>query len=510
MPTFSSHKLNSLTRSFLKCSHFSNTASSISLALLFSATLATTVTATLMSHSAHAANSSIESDNIKVTLQQPKWQFLLENQPLKQTQARIKPNERSFAEKIQPLLAKQDYSAVIKAFTERDIQEDVNADPSNNSAALWQLRGQVQLMQKDYDGAEKSLLQALTEFPNLALAHRSLSMVYMVKKSYKKAQVHLKKSIEFGVEDAQVLGQLSFVNLQLGQAASAISGYQRALFLAPTDKQWQQGLLYALLNSHAFDQAQALLEEMLQSDLENSELWLQRGQLALKQNRLPQAITSLEMALMLGNNDVENLASTAKLHIQAGSPDRAVEIIATHLPSFFGQGKASSTTSTKVDIATVDDISAWLASQQRWQQLTTLLNAVDQYASKQSLPDNYQAKFDVYHAQMDIANNKITNAQKRLKHALDYNPTHGEALLSLAALLKSQDRDEQALQYYIRAQALTDYKERALLGHAQLEIDRQAYEQAIKLLRQVVQMNPERRDVLANIKSLKNIVRNQS
>lgn len=507
---------NLLKNSTVKCKSFTHTVSSISLALLFTTTLSTV----LLSHAANAATSSINSDNIKVSLQQPKWQFLLQNKPLEQTQARISSNERSFAKTIQPLLEKQEYAAIMQAFAKRDIAEDISSDPSKSSAALWQLRGQIELMQKDYDGAEKSLQQALTEFPNLAIAHRSLSMVYMVKQSYKQAQLHLKKSIEFGVEDAQVLGQLAFVNLQLGQAVSAISGYQQALFLEPEDKQWQQGLLYALLNSHAFDQAQALLEEMLNNDMNNAELWLQRGQLALKKQRLPQAISSLEMALMLGNNDVENLATAAKLHIQAGSPDRAVEILVDYLPIFFGQEKASRTASSatnsntqkkaKLDIETVDNISAWLASQQRWQQLTVLLNAVDKYTTKKSIPDSYQAKFDVYYAQMDIANNHLTNAQKRLKHALSYDPTHGEALLSLAGLLKSQNRDEQAIQYFVRAQALSNYKERALLGYAQLEIDRQEYQAAIKLLHQVVQMNPERRDVLVNIKSLRNIVRNQT
>ncbi|TYK64987.1 tetratricopeptide repeat protein [Colwellia echini] len=498
-------------------------------------TLALLIASSCISTNVLASNSTTEqhknantefNTNIKVVLQQPQWQFLLQNQPLEQTEARIAPNESGFAKRIQPLLDKQDYNTVMQAFAERDLKQD--------SAALCQLRGQIQLILKDYQGAEQSLQQALTLSPSLALAHRSLSMVYMVNKSYKKAQYHLQQSIQLGAEDAQVLGQLAFVNLQLGQAASAVSGYQRALFLAPEDKQWQQGLLYALLNSHAFDQAQALLEEMLQNDMNNSELWLHRGQLALKQNRLAQAITSLEIALILGNNDVENLATAAKLHIQAGSPNRAVEILVDNLPIFFGQISAQNTakTSTKVtskatskstatsqtvklDIDTVDQISAWLASQQNWNTLALLLDAVDkstqvsqQNQNARPLPAKYQARFDVYHAQMDIANNNLSSAQKRLTSALNSDPTHGEALLSLATLLNSQNRDEQALQYFIRAQALTNYKERALLGHAQLEIDRQNYAQAITLLQQVMQINPARHDVLANIKTLKSIEQN--
>jgi len=132
---------------------------------------------------------------IQVTLKEPSWQFILANQPLVSKEAQIAAQERSFAKTIQPLLAVQNYQAVIQAFTERD--------SSNDSAALCQLRGQVQLMVKQYDEAEQSLLQAVKLHPNLALAHRSLSMVYMVKKSYKQAKFHLIKSIELGVADAQ-------------------------------------------------------------------------------------------------------------------------------------------------------------------------------------------------------------------------------------------------------------------------------------------------------------------
>lgn len=435
---------------------------------------------------------------LNIKLAAPQWEFLLNNQPLMQKEVKIAPHERSFSKKIQPLLAAQNYQAVIKAFSQRSLS---NGSLTNDSAALCQLRGQVQLLLKQYDKAEQSLQQALNLVPNLALAHRSMSMVYMVKKLYKKAQYHLKRTIELGVGDAQVFGQLAYVNLQLGQAASAIAGYQYALFLEPESEQWRQGLLYALLNSHAFDQAQALLEEMLADNMNNNLLWLQRGQLALKQNRLIQAISSLEMALQLGEKGIENLTTTVQLHIQAGSPRRAVKILKENMSLFLDNKMENS-------IAAVDQISAWLVYQQDWQQLKILLSAVDD--NRAELAGNMQAKFDVYHAQLAIAENKFGLAKKRLKQALNNDPSHGEALLSLATLLWQQTRNESALIYYVRAQALSGYQERALLGQAQVAIDKKKYQQALHLLRQVIQFNPRRSDVIANIQSLENLVRNQT
>lgn len=429
---------------------------------------------------------------LHIKLAEPTWEFILNNQPLAQQEAQIAPSERIFSKRIQPLLAAHNYQAVMIEFSQRELTDD--------SAALCQLRGQVQLLLKQYEQAEHSLQQALTLVPNLALAHRSLSMVYMVNKSYKKAQTHLKRTIELGVADAQIFGQLAYINLQLAQGASAVAGYQYALFLEPDNKQWRQGLLYALLNSQAYDQAQALLEEMLPDNMNSQALWLQRGQLALKQNRLTQAISSLEMALLLGEDDVENLTTTVQLHIKAGSPKRAVQILVENMPIFLAK-------TTDKSIVAVEQISAWLVYQQDWQQLQLLLSAVDKNIA--TLATTTQANFDVYHAQLAIAKHNNQGALARLRQALSKDPSHGEALLSLASLLWQQTRNESALIYYVRAQALSGFKERALLGQAQLEIDRKQYSPALALLRQVIQFNPNRNDVVANIQSLENIVRNQ-
>lgn len=427
---------------------------------------------------------------IEVALTEPQWKFLLENQPLAETEARLESSESNFAEEIQPLLAAQNHTAVMQAFENRSIDDD--------SAALRLLRGQILLNLRRYDDAEQALNAALQLMPNLALAHRSLSMVHMLEKRYQKASDHLRKAIELGVADAQVYGQLAYVNLQLGQAASAVAGYQYALFLEPDNGQWRQGLLYAFISSQAFDQAQALLEEMLRIDSENADLWLQRGQIALKQERPVQALSSLEMALQLGEKSVENLSTTAQLHIQSGSPQRAVALLANNIREFTGN-------QSNIDV--VDQISSWLAFQQDWDELDKLLGALAQ--SKAKSPPHYQSRFDVYRAQLSLSKGEKKQARSRLEQAIKSDPTNGEALLTLATLLRDQNINERALLYYVRAEALPLHKERALLGRAQLEIDRQNFAEALRLLRVVVQSNPARSDVLTNIQSLENLVRNQ-
>ncbi len=426
---------------------------------------------------------------INIKLQEPRWEFLLNNQYASKTDAQLSSNESTFARKIQPLLAEQKHAEVLQAFAERSLE--------NDSAALQLLRGQVLLNMRKIKEAETALKAALKSVPDLALAHRSLSLVYMLDKRYQPARQHLTRSIELGVADAQVYGQLAFVNLQLDKAASAVAGYQYALLLDPDNTQWHQGLLYALIKAQAFDQAQALLEEALQSDPDNPDLWLQRGQIALKQERSLQALSSLEVALGLGENSAENIATAAQLHIQNGSPKRAVVLLADNIQQLI-QGSQN-----KIEV--VEQICGWLAYQQDWHQLNKILRSLKQ--KKVRLPAITQSRFDVYDAQIALSKGELKRAHKQLKKAIAADPTNGEALLSLAKILRKQEQADRALLFYVRAAALPLFKERALLNHAQLEIDRKNYTEALRVLRLVVQANPARTDVQANIQSLENLGR---
>ncbi|MEO9944668.1 hypothetical protein [Paraglaciecola sp.] len=446
-----------------------------------------------------------DTADITVNLAAPKWEFLLKNIASGETQAQLDSSESSFAKELQPLLATQDHKAIEQAFSERDIEQD--------SAALRQLRGQVLISLKQYSEAEVALKSALQLMPDLALAHRSLSMVYMVNKDYLKARTHLKKSIELGVADAQVYGQLAFVNLQLKQGASAIAGYQYALFLEPDNLQWKQGLLYALINAQAFSQAQALLEGMLMSSPDNAELWLQRGQLALKQGQSLQALSSLESALLLNDDanithDLNNIVTLAQLHIQSGSAQRAVELLDNNLSLFLSKKSNQKDNNTHFEVEPIDQICQWLVFNQRWQPLEQLLTALAPYRKHTS--SYFLSRFDVYRSKLALLKGDSMKAEKSLMSSVNADPTNGEALLTLAKLMHSKKRSAQAVQYYARAQGLAAFKERALLGQAQLEIDRQKYSDALRLLRKVIQLNPARQDVLANIQSLNNLVRNES
>ena len=87
--------------------------------------------------------------------------------------------------------------------------------------------------------------------------------------------------------------------------------------------------------------------------------------------------------------------------------------------------------------------------------------------------------------------------------------TTAEALLALAQWHETQGNTDLASLNYSRAATIKAVQIPALQAQAQLEINRQQYQSALRLLQQVLQAAPERQDIADNIRSLQQLVRQQ-
>ena len=268
--------------------------------------------------------------------------------------------------------------------------------------------------------------------------------------------------------------------------------------LQPDNSQWQQGLIYALTQAQAYQQAQALIEQMLERTPNDRSLWLLRSQVALQQQRNSDALSSLEVALRLGDTQVNNYTIAAQLHLQHGSTERAVTLLSQSIQQLNKSNRDAL-------LPNIEQTAAWLANQQRWSELNTLLKALEYHT--QTIPAATASRLAVYRAQYALHHQQQSQALKWLNGAIAQDPSNGEALIGLAQLHSDNKSYEKATLYFVRAATFEEVRERALLGHAQLEIDREQYPQALSLLRKAFKHNPERRDIAGNIRALEKLVR---
>lgn len=466
----------------------------IKLPKLLTRTLYTTVMCSLPLLGITNAYASQVSAPLKVTLSpsDPTWQLAINNKLLGPTEVLIEPTERGFARQVQPLLQEGKYQEVAALFKSRDINSD--------STALNLLRAQVLLTLKEFNSAEAAYLACLKSTPDLVKAHQGLSLLYMQQANYPKAQTHLVHSIELGQADAQSYAQLAYIHVQHSQPWSAVAAYRQALMLEPETAQYQQGLLFALIESGDLSQANALLKELLNKTPDNAELWLQRAQIALQLEHNKQALSAIEVALKLNPKDTSNQLLAAQLHLSEGSSKRAVSLLK--------QGLKHATKAQQTDVInTTMQTLGWLVSQQQWDLAKELIRSAKRLTKR--LPSEEQAQFSVYSAQLAMQQGNSKRAVKSLNNALKINPNLGDALLSLASIYRDKNQLTQAKLMYVRAQALPKYQLSAWLGLSQIAIDSKNYPEALKHLKKAYQANPQRQDLITNIRALENIVRQE-
>lgn len=429
---------------------------------------------------------STSAQAIEVKLAPPTFTFNLTNELPQTSSTKLAPDEFDLSVAIKPLLDTKQYSKVIELLK--------NNSNTERSTGLLLITGQVYLAAKQPDNAEKALLAVLEKTPSLLRAHRTLAALYLQKKQLKKAQHHLTKAIENGVQDPQFFGQLAYINLEQSSPWSAIAGYQQALLLDPNNNQWKHGLLYALQRAGNNQAALNMVDELINETPNDKRLWLQRAQITLASNEKSKALTSMEMALRHGEKASSNLLTTAQLHLSAGSMTRATDLliaISARNPQAFTQ---------------VNSAINWLISEGEIMQANRILRSIKGVAK---LPKPQQSQ---YYAALGSAQekNNIERAVKHFKKSLDLNPNQASVLIKLAQYYQSKQQFSRAQLYYQRAQVFPNFIKPALAGLAQIALEQAYYDKALAYLEKLKPLSSNKVNIDKNIDVLKRLKAQES
>lgn len=427
-----------------------------------------------------------QTQTVDVQLTQQFWTFELVSNPLFTGKVKLKPEERSLSRKLKPLLANKEYKAAL------NLLKNINNDLA--SAALLQLKGQVGLQLNQFDLAKKSFELAVNKENGLLSSYRGLAIINLKEKNNEEALINLQKVVALGGQDAEVFSQLAYLHLQLKSPWSAVAGYRQALLLKPNNKAWQQGLLYSLIASHSYNEATALLSELLNKQPENGDLWLHHAQLSLQQMNQQDALSSIEVALRLGNKQARNYLLAAQLHLKEGSAKRAVSLF---------------TQTLKLDKAYIKEVtqaSAYLIQNEQFELLKPLLAMLVKSSSNYS--DKVQS--DILVLQAQSTNNKQSEKMiTLLSQAVNKNPNNGLALIELAQAYYTKKQLTKANMYFVRAATHPRFVEQSLIAQSQIAIDQYDYQTAVVHLRKAFKRNPSRHELRRNIRQLENLISKQ-
>ena len=396
----------------------------------------------------------------------------------------IAPEEFELAERFKTLLDEENTEAVI---TELNNMFDLEMSP-----AMLHLKAQVYFDVGELKRAENTFKLVLLRKPQMIRAHSDIGTLYLSQERFKEAQHHFAKAISYGEKSPTVYGQLGYLNLRLNNAHSAIMAYQNALMLEPDNKQWQQGLLSAYSQAKIFDAALSLGEELIKVASQNHSLWLTLAYLYIQKGDDVQALSSMEMAYLLGDREAKNLLASAQLHIKLNSYDRAIALLDNYVddPSY--------------NKGLVDQVILYLVQNKRWTDAERLLAVYDPLFDSFNSSD----KSAYYNQAAIIAKGKknLNQSGELFKKALDADPTNEHALIEAAQYYHELKDYNQAEILYTRAEAIPNTTKQAILGKAQIYIDIKDYEAALGLLRLAYRNYPELIELKDNIAALEEII----
>ncbi len=428
------------------------------------------------------------AEDLDVKLPEPKWALGAIGPVLGQREAPLQPSR--LALELTPLIKAEKYREAV-ALVEKRVSLSGPNPFRELDPALLLLIGQIYMRVDAYDKADTYLEGALRKLPDFVRAHQALGVAYIFQKRYKEALAQISEAVALGGANAELLGYLGYLDHELGNDWGAGAAYEQALMLDGGNAAWQQGLLFSLVSTHRYDSALSFIDHLLENDFGDKDLWLYRAKAALGAKDDAEALTSLEVAIELGESDKDNLHACALLHLQLGSTARAVEL----LKKSYAQG---------LDFRYLDETLAWLIREQRWDYAAQLVAAVAPKASELGPVD--KSAFLSRRAALAVHDGKTSTAIGLLEQAVKIDPANSTALLELATLYAQQHEYVRAELYYERAGAFDDVKEQALLGHAQMAIDRADYAAALDLLRAASKADPNRGDLRRNIEILESLV----
>ena len=408
------------------------------------------------------------------------------NQLFLNREAKISIQEYPIAEQLKLLLKTTEYLSALKLLSEYE---------DKKSPSLLLVEGQLFMQTEQWQQAELRFKQALLDMPDLLRGHLALATLFHKQEDYHKAQNALSKAISLGATDANQYALLGYFHMQNNDPHSAVAAYQYALMLDADNDDIRKGLLFALINSHQINAARNLLAGMLAREPENSQLWLQRTNLAMQASDEHLALSSIEAALRLGEQKPSTKLLAMQLHLKQKSYARAMVLSVELLHD------------KKLSFTDTDKLLAWLVHENQWSYIQQILDNTTALAASASFSE--KSRLLHYQGRLALTENDLAKAEKIWKKAIQIDAGNGDTLLALATLSMDKNRYAQAELYYQRAETLEDVKLSAMLGRSQLYIEQLDYSSALTLLQQTLSAYPHRHDLQKNIRILTNLVNSQ-
>jgi Flp pilus assembly protein TadD len=372
----------------------------------------------------------------------------------------ITSEEKALFEKIVPLLTDNPQAAIAQ------LSAAATAKPS---AAISFTLGNLALQTGDTKAARTHYEAAIQGFPNFLRAYKNLGIVHVQDGRYDEAVTMLVKTLQLGGQSEDVYGLLGYSYLNLGDSVSALRAYEFALFLAPTSRDWRMGKIQCLSNLRRWDDAIAMIDGMLATNPQQTELLMLQANAFVAKNEPENAAATLEILLASGRDNVNARLLLGDIYLNFQQPDLALQHYrAAGADATLGADRALR-------------IARRLVTAGSWPQVDVFVTVIRANPQVSLTPAQSVDLLNI-EAQADLAQNRNESAADKLAQVVALDPLNGRALLLLANYHWQRGEVERAEIHFERAVKVEAVAQDALVQHARMLVANRNYRQAVDLL----------------------------
>ncbi|HAD21371.1 MAG TPA: hypothetical protein DCF87_04560 [Opitutae bacterium] len=392
-----------------------------------------------------------------------------------------------FRSEVEPRISKSE-SFILReviAKSENNLEEAIvyleEKIENDSSAALDFALGTMYYQANRMSRSAQAYVQAIEKFPSFLRAHKNLGLVNVSLENLESATRHLAKAISLGENDGSTFIALGYCHLSLDRLVSAENAYRMGLLLFPGSKDGLNGLINCLDQAGRYVEVLNLLDELLESDPQNSRYLQARASALGSLGREKEAAVTLDLLRRMGALKTQELVILGDLYHNLNLYDLSLDAYQEALAR-----------TNKLSLSQYIRIAQTLIQRSSYQEGFAYLEKIEKEFGEGRSKDERKL-INLLKAEVLQATGKNQQATELLREVVNQHPLEGRALIQLGQLAWKSGDHEYAIIQFQRAAKIDEFENGALIEHARLLVHLRKYQQAANLLERALVIKQEKR-----------------
>jgi tetratricopeptide (TPR) repeat protein len=392
-----------------------------------------------------------------------------------------------FRSEVEPRISKSE-SFILReviAKSENNLEEAIvyleEKIENDSSAALDFALGTMYYQSNRMSRSAQAYGRAIEKFPSFLRAHKNLGLVNVSLENLEFATKHLAKAISLGENDGSTFIALGYCHLSLDRLVSAENAYRMGLLLFPGSKDGLNGLINCLDQAGRYVEVLNLLDELLESDPQNSRYLQARASALGSLGKEKEAAVTLDLLRRMGALRTQELVILGDLYHNLNLYDLSLDAYQEALAR-----------TNKLSLSQYIRIAQTLIQRSSYQEGFAYLEKIEKEFGEGRSKEERKL-INLLKAEVLQSTGKNQQATELLREVVNQHPLEGRALIQLGQLAWKSGDHEYAIIQFQRAAKIDEFENPALIEHARLLVYLRKYQLAANLLERALVIKQEKR-----------------